>query len=107
MYLHKVYSKYTIYDYNQGKSVLVPYNNILVHKIFEKDLLYIGLGEKYTYWNVFLYEDRNPQFWYYLSTVGNMSDKFENICYDCNYEKEHTSIYDNINFQITEILKKM
>ena len=107
MYLHKVYSKYTIYDYNQGKSVLVPYNNILVHKIFEKDLLYIGLGEKYTYWNVFLDEDRNSQFLYYHSTVGNTSDKFENIHYEPDYKKERTPIYNDINFQIKKIPKKM
>ena len=38
-YLHKVYSRYTTYDYNQGKSILVPYNNILVQQNFEKDHL--------------------------------------------------------------------
>ena len=31
-YLHKVYSRYTTYDYNQGKSISVPYNNILVQQ---------------------------------------------------------------------------
>ena len=97
-YLHEVYSKYIIHYHNQGKSVSVPYNNILVYNIFEKDLLYIGLCKKYTYWHVFPDEDKNSQFLYYLSTIEDTSDKFENIYYEPNYEKEHTSIYDSIKF---------
>ena len=70
MYLHKAYPKYTTYDHTQGKSNLVPYNNILVQNNLEKDHLYIGLGEKYTYGHVFLDEDEKSQFLYYLSIIG-------------------------------------
>ena len=61
---------------------------------------YVGLGEKYTYWNVFPDEDKNSQFLYYLSTVGNTSDKFENIHYELDYEKGRTPNYNNQDFLI-------
>ena len=59
------------------------------------------------YWNVFPDEDKNSTFLYYLSTVGNTSDKFENIYYEPNYEKEHTSIYDSIKFSNQKNSEKM
>ena len=84
----------------------MPYNNILVHKNFEKDLLYIGLGEKYTYWNVFPKEDKNSQFLYYLSTVGNTSEKFEDIYYELDCKKGRTLNYNNQDFHIKKKSEK-
>ena len=86
-YLHKVFSKYTRYDHKCGKSVSVPCGNIMVRKNFEKDLYYIGPGVKYTYWNVFPDEEVQSRFSYHISTVGNVSKKFENMYYGCDYEK--------------------
>ena len=85
-YLHKVFSKYTRYDNKFARSSSVPCNNLMVRKNFEKDLYYIGPGEKYTYWNVFPEEDKQSRFCYYLSTIGNSNLEYENMYYEIDYD---------------------
>ena len=62
--LHEVYSKYTRYPHKIGKSTTVPYNNIMVHKNFDRDIYYIGGGTKFTYWNVFPNEEKCSKYMY-------------------------------------------
>ena len=68
----------------------------MVCKNFEKDLYYIGPGEKYTYWNVFPDEDKQSRFSYYLSTIGNSNLEFENMYYDVDY-KLSENLHNNID----------
>ena len=72
----------------------------MVRKIFEKDLYYIGPGEKYTYWNVFPDEDKQSRYSYYLSTIGNSNLEFENMYYDIDYK-----LGENLHNNIDDVLK--
>ena len=72
----------------------------MVRKNFEKDLYYIGPGEKYTYWNVFPDEDKQSRYSYYLSTIGNSNLEFENMYYDIDYE-----LGENLHNNIDDVLK--
>ena len=99
-YLHKVFSKYTRYDNKFARSSSVPCNNLMVRKNFEKDLYYIGPGEKYTYWNVFPEEDKQSRFSYYLSTIGNSNLEFENMYYEIDYD-----LGENLHYNTNEGLR--
>ena len=89
--LHEVYSNYTRYPYKIGKSTTVPYNNIMVRKIFDRDIYYIGSDTKFTYWNVFPNEEKCSKYMYYLSTEGTVPASFENFYYDEDYDAQTLS----------------
>ena len=69
----------------------------MVRKFFEKDMYYIGPGDKYTYWNVFPDEEKQSRFSYHISTVGNHSSEFENMYYDKHLIKADIPYCNNVD----------
>ena len=59
---------------------------MMVRKIFDKDIYYIGNEDRYIYWNVFPDQEKYSKFLYYLSTEGKAPTSFKNMYYDSSYD---------------------
>ena len=67
----------------------------MVRKNFEKDIYYIGSGNKYLYWNIFPDEEKYSKILYYLSTEGKVPTSFKNLYYDFSYNKNDDEQYED------------
>ena len=99
-FLQEVYTNYTKYSSKISKSTTIPYNNMMVHKIFDKDTYYIGNEDRYIYWNVLPDQEKYSMFLYYLSTEGKALTRFKNIYYDSFYDDTK-----DINSNMTQYYK--